>query len=616
MRVQPLSVVAPAPSGPDGVLDVPRRPAYRPLRLWAGRVPVLAVLAVLPLYGVWATLLATGGGDLAAQYAWAGFFARNPDSAYGLFWYGGTHTANYSVLSPPLMAMLGVRTASVLAGVAATWLLGSLLERTVARVPLWPALLGALGLWANVASGRTTFALGLAFGLAGLLAVAGRPERRDRLTAGALGALLATLASPVAGLFLLVAGAGYLLDRRYAKCLVLCVPPVVVCASTALLFPFQGEQPMPAVRMLLPLLLSGAVLWAAPRAWRVLRGGAAVYAVGVVLTCLVPSPIGTNVERLAALFAPAVLLACLRGAAGSGDVRPSLWRVFVQRVSARQTSWWQTSLRRTAVRWAAAYRATARRITARRATNRRAGALALALALAASVAWTTTTTANDLRVTTSVPAWATHTGGVLAELERLDADRDRVEVVPARNHREAALFAPHAQLMRGWNRQLDVERGRLFYEGALDAPRYHAWLRQWAVGYVVVPDGAPDGPAEHEAALVTSGQDWLEPVWHDAYWRIYRVRDAEPLVSAPARVVRAGEAAVVLRVPGPGTVTVRVRYSPWLRAAGACVRPAGPWTELTVRRAGLYRLDSSYVSGPTDEDGCLPAEDGSQQGLQ
>jgi hypothetical protein len=164
MRVQPFSVVAPAPSGPDGVLDVPQESGYRPLRLWAGRVPVLAVLAVLPLYGVWATLLATGGGDLAAQYAWAGFFARNPDSAYGLFWYGGTHTANYSVLSPPLMAMLGVRTASVLAGVAATWLLGSLLERTVTRAPLWPALLGALGLWANVASGRTTFAIGLAFG--------------------------------------------------------------------------------------------------------------------------------------------------------------------------------------------------------------------------------------------------------------------------------------------------------------------------------------------------------------------------------------------------------------------------------------------------------------------
>ncbi|WP_225859101.1 hypothetical protein [Streptomyces albicerus] len=582
MPAQPFSALAPAPPGPDCLPEVPRKPAYGPLRARTCRVPVLAVLAVLPLYGVWAVFLATGGGDLAAQYAWAGFAARNPDAAYGLFWYGGTHTANYSVLSPPLMAVLGVRTVSVLAGVAGTWLLGSLLERTVTRAPLWPALLGAFGLWANLASGRTTFALGLALGLAGLLAVAGRPERPDRittgtptkgtlttgaltagaLTTGALGALFATLASPVAGLFLLVAGAGYLLDRRYAKCLALSVPPVAVGALTVFLFPFQGEQPMAAGRTLLPLLLSAAVLWAAPREWRVVRAGAAVYAVGVVLTCLVPSPIGTNVERLAALFAPAVLLACLRD---TGSAAARITRAIVGR------------------------------------------ALPPALALAAAVAWTGTMTVNDLRVTTAVPAWATHTEGVLAELDRLDADRDRVEVVPARNHREAALFAPHAQLMRGWNRQLDVERGRLFYEGALDAPRYHAWLRHWAVAYVVVPDAKPDGPAEHEAALVTSGQDWLEPVWHDAHWRIYRVRDAQPLASAPARVVRAGEADVVLRVPHAGTVTVRVRYSPWLRADGACVRPDGPWTRLTVRRAGVYRLDSSYVGGPSAEDGCRPS---------
>ncbi|MFD9439933.1 hypothetical protein ACFWBR_09375 [Streptomyces sp. NPDC060006] len=569
MSVQPLSVPVTAPPGPDRVREVRRTSGYRPLppRPWWRRAASLAVLAVLPLYGVWAVFLATGGGDLAAQYAWAGFVARNPDTAYGLFWYGGTHTANYSVLSPPLMAVLGVRTVSVLAGVTGTWLLGALLERTVDRAPLWPALLGAFGLWANVASGRTTFALGLAFGLGGLLALAGRPDRADRLAAGALGALLATLASPVAGLFLLVAGAGYLLDRRYARCLVLCVPPVAVVALTAALFPFQGEQPMAAGRMVMPVVLSAAVVWAAPRAWRVVRAGAAVYAVGVVLTCLVPSPIGTNVERLAALFAPALLFVCLRSAARPGGLRA---------------------------------------VTAR--------ARPLALALAASVVWTGVTTVSDLRVATSVPAWAVHTDGVLRELDRLGADRDRVEVVPARNHREAALFAPHAQLMRGWNRQLDVERGRLFYEEALDAPRYHAWLRHWAVGHVVVPNGTPDGPAEHEAALVTSGQDWLKPVWRDAHWRIYRVLDAEPLVSAPARVVRAGEAAVVLKVPRAGTVTVRVRYSPWLRADGACVRPDGPWTRLTVRRAGVYRLDSSYVDGPSEDGGCLPERGGERRG--
>lgn len=52
-------------------------------------VPVVAVAVVIPLYAVWAAVLATGGGDLAAQLAWSGFTARHPGSAYNLSWYGG-----------------------------------------------------------------------------------------------------------------------------------------------------------------------------------------------------------------------------------------------------------------------------------------------------------------------------------------------------------------------------------------------------------------------------------------------------------------------------------------------------------------------------------------------
>jgi hypothetical protein len=293
-----------------------------------------------------------------------------------------------------------------------------------------------------------------------------------------------------------------------------------------------------------------------------------VYAAGVVLTYLIPYPIGTNVERLPALFAPAVLLAALFKASsgGAGIVRVRTIRV------------------RTLRAWA--LRAWAILPT-----------VALALALTMSVHWTTTSTVDDLRVSTTVPAWAKHTDQVIAELDRLHADRGRVEVVPARNHREATLFAPHVQVMRGWNRQLYVERGRLFYDGTLDGPRYHAWLRHWAVGHVVLSDARPDGPARREAVLVRAGQSWLRPVWRDAYWTIYRVSDAVPLVSAPARVLRAGEADVVLEKPRAGTVTVRVAHSPWLRADGACVRPDGPWTRLTVPRAGVYRLTSSYAAG-------------------
>ncbi|MEU6475457.1 hypothetical protein ABZ858_00965 [Streptomyces sp. NPDC047017] len=503
------------------------------------RVPLLATLPFVPLYAVWALWLATGGGDLAAQEAWAGFAARHPGSAYNLFWYGGTHTANYSLLSPFLMAWAGVRAVTVASGLAATWCAARLLERSGAARPLWPALLAAAALWCDVASGRTTFALGVAFGLAGCLAVTGGRPRPAR--AAVLG-VLATAASPVAGLFLVVAGAGHLLDRRPRTAAALVLPPFAVVALTTVFFPFEGEQPMPAGRIWPPALFGAAVLLLAPRHWRVLRWGAGAYALGVVLTYLIPSPVGTNVERLAELAAPAALLAAA------------------------------TAVRRSPLRCAV-----------------------LVLVCALSVNWVTRKTIDDLRVSTRVPAWAADTKGVVAALERLGADRTRVEVVPARDHREASGLAPYADSARGWNRQLDVVRGRLFYDGTFSAHTYRQWLAENAVGLVVLHDGRPDGPAEQEAALVRSAPAWLEPVWKDAHWRVFRVRGAVPLAEPPAVVVRSDDAQVVVRVDRPGPVTVRVAYSPWLWADHhGCLVRDGRWIRLDAPAAGEYRIGSRY----------------------
>ncbi|WP_233518297.1 hypothetical protein [Streptomyces corynorhini] len=503
----------------------------------------------VPFYVLWAALLATGGGDLAAQLAWAGFMERHPDSAYNLSWYGGAHTANYSVLAPPLMAFLGVRTVSVAAGLAGTWAMSALFVRSGVRRAHWPALLGAVALWCNVASGRTTFALGVAVGLFALLHV-------GRRVPAAVLAALATLTSPVAGLFLAVAGAAYALDRRWARGASLLVPPALVVAATTLLFPFEGEQPMAPGKLSTPLVICAVLCCAAPRAWRVVRYGSVVYALGVVLTFLVSSPIGTNVERLLGLAGPPVLLAALlaRGP-------------------------------RTALRAPVSARALA--------------ALVLAIGLTLNTQWLLSKTDDDLKVSTTVPGWATHTGGVVAALDRLGAERTRVEVVPARNHREADVLAPHVNMARGWNRQLDVVRGRLFYDrhtgtATLDRADYRAWLDRWAVGFVVLPHGRPDGPATAEAALVKDGPAWLERVWGDRWWTVYRVRDARPLVSRPGSVVRADGAELTVRMAAAGAVTVRVAYSPWLRAPGACVERAGEWTRLTVTAPGDYRLGSAY----------------------
>ncbi|WP_443061528.1 hypothetical protein [Streptomyces sp. NBC_00414] len=527
-----------------------RKRGFRPV--WAQhRVPLLATLPTVPLYVVWWLFLATGGGDLAAQEAWADFASRHGGSAYSLFWYGGMHTANYSLISPYLMAAFGVRTVTVAAGLLAAWLAAALIVRTGIRRPLGPALLASLALWCNVASGRTTFALGVALGLAACVLLT--RERRTPLAVAY--AALAAMASPVAGLFLVVAGAGHALVRDRARAAALIVPPVVVVGATTLLFPFTGEQLMPAARIWPPVLIGVVVLTLAPRGWRVLRWGAVVYAAGTVLAYLVPSPVGTNVERLAELFAPAALLAALLAVPGSSPAR----------------------------------------------TRRR---VALTMALVFSVCWVGKKTVDDLEVSTVVPAWAHDTTSVVEALDRLGADRTRVEVVPARNHREATALAPHVNLARGWNRQLDMERGRLFYDGTFSEKTYRAWLDRWAVGFVVLPSGKPDGFAEDEARLVRNGTPWLEPVWRDANWRVYRVRGAVPLVSAPASVVRADSAAVVVRVPRPGPVTVRVAFSPWLYAEGGCLEKDGEFTRLTVTEPGEYRISSGYGPSPGPAPRC------------
>jgi hypothetical protein len=152
-------------------------------------------------------------------------------------------------------------------------------------------------------------------------------------------------------------------------------------------------------------------------------------------------------------------------------------------------------------------------------------------------------------------------------------------------------------MARGWNTQLDMERGRLFYDGTLTATTYRAWLNRWAVGYVAVSDAEPDRYGAAEARLVRAGPAWLEPVWSDAHWRLYRVRDAVPLVAGPAEVVSASEAYTVVHLPRPGSVTVRIAYSPWLHADnGGCLRQQGEFTRLTVHEPGFYQISSEYAA--------------------
>ena len=190
--------------------------------------------------------------------------------------------------------------------------------------------------------------------------------------------------------------------------------------------------------------------------------------------------------------------------------------------------------------------------------------------------------------------------------------------MPTASHREATALAAYANLARGWNRQADAARNRLFYrDQPLTAEAYQRWLRRWAVRFVVLSTATPDAAAVEEAALVSAGLPYLERVWSDEDWMLYEVRNPAPLASAPARVLDFDAAQITLYTPEPGPIVVRVAYSRWLGLVDAtrCRRgrcrprprclsglasdrdvenPRDNWLVLHATEAGAYRIGAPY----------------------
>ncbi|MGW5056472.1 MFS transporter [Streptomyces sp. NPDC004096] len=547
-----------------------------------------AVLTITALAGVlhlaWFFTFANSGGDLAAQDAWAEFVGRHPDSAYNLAWYGGMHPVSYSVVSPYLMSVLGVRTTMMVAGTISAGLLTLILIRSRAvREPWGPALAGVFALLCNAISGRVTFGLGTMFALGATACVFCWPHRwRHKRWAKALCAAplaaLATASSPVAGLFVGLVAVALFLQRRRPGAWALGLAPTVVVALSAWLFPFSGTQPMTWASALLPFVYAVLVALLVPREWRTVRITAAVYALSVLLVWLISSQIGSNITRLAMLFAGVALVAALPFAVP------------------RSRKWY-----------------------------------ALVIASAGFVVWIGAKTVDDIVHTTPAASWARELAPLVNQLQVAGAERGRVEVVPARSHREASALAPYVNLARGWNRQADMERNPLFYDDTLNSANYHAWLQRWAVHYVVLPKGEPDGDGgERERELVQRGMPYLKQVWGDANWQLFAVTDPTPLADPPAVVDRAEQGELTIEVKTAGRVLIRIPYSPWLGlvdADGKSVKPpqeteeskhrapgmpktydnvhgclmetaedaAGDkWTELVAPGSGVYRLAAPY----------------------
>ncbi|MFE7460504.1 MFS transporter [Streptomyces sp. NPDC057554] len=586
-RVLLPSPRTPEPSEAEDPASAP--PGTRARRLL--RHPVtIATAAAAVTHVLWFLFFANSGGDIAAQDAWAEFVGRHPGTAYNLAWYGGMHPVSYSVVSPYLMSVLGVRSTMMIVGTVSAGLTALILVRVRAvRNPLACSLAGVFAYLCNALSGRVTFGLGMMFAVGAVAAVFCWPHRwrYKRWAKAAVAAPLAGLAtasSPVAGLFLGVVAAALFLHKRRPGAYAIGLAPVAVVALSSLLFPFSGTQPMSLGTVSLPFAFSVLVFFLVPRDWSTVRTAAAVYGLGTVLTYFVDSQIGSNVTRMAMLFAGIALLAAL------------------PYTVPRSRRWY-----------------------------------ALVLAFAGLNFWIGYKGVDDIVRTAPDASWARSLAPLVNQLQQVGAERGRVEVVPASSHREASALATY-NLARGWNRQADMERNPLFYDDTLDAVNYRQWLDRWAVHYVVLPTGRPDMGAKREAELVGEGLPYLREIWTDENWKLYRVLEPTPLADPPATVEKAGANELTIRVESAGRVLIRIPYSRWLglvdEQGKSLERPQeteesklrtqedetaprtfdnlhgclnkiedeGPygdeWTELLAPKPGVYRLAAPYKLQP------------------
>jgi len=503
---------------------------FRMLALYQRSPGIVAGGAIAVAFGAAYLLAPPMGRDFSAQLAHAELAESHWPALLDLRWYGGFDPLGYSVLSPPVMALLGVPLTTALAYVATVVLFAALLKNTGVPRPVAGAIIGSVCLTGNLVVTRTTFALGLALGLGALLALI---SGRLRVSSGL--AVLAPLASPVAGVFLGVAGGALFLSGRRRAGVALAVSALVPTIAVGLAFGNGGYQTFAAKQALVSLIVCLAVTglcWRRP----VVRWGGLLSAVLVVAAYLLPTPVGTTATRLPELFAaPTIvavatvpLVAIIAAIAGAGLLLPpvSITEVLERGDPALSAEFYAPLLHQ---------------LTAREAAG-------------------------------------------------------PIEVVPTLRRGEAAFVAPVVAIAKGWSRQADTERNAIFYDGTVNADTYRRWLDDNAISYVAISQGPYDWSATDEVTLVRHGLPYLQAVWSDQTWTLYAVTNPRPVIAAPGRVIARDAVSLTVSLPDPGEYVVRLRWSPYLTASNGCMRPTGDgWSVIVVEQPGTAKIDGSLT---------------------
>ncbi|HEY5142344.1 MAG TPA: hypothetical protein VII98_02470 [Solirubrobacteraceae bacterium] len=480
--------------------------------------------------------------DLAAHEYRAALAAHAPFAIWEQGWYAGHALPGYSVLMPPLAALLSPQIVAAAGVVLAAWCFERLArahwdEPQASLAALW----FAIGVTSTLLGGQLAFAAGLGPGLAALVVA-----RRRRPAAAGL-AVVTTLTSPVAAAFLVLAAAAWWLPARARGAVWVAAGAIAPGLLIVLAFPQSGVQPFAVSSFAWCFAIAVILVVILPRAERELRTGAALYAAALVAGLVLDTALGGNLVRLAAVFAGPVAVG-------------ALWnrRMTALALIALPLLYWQ---------WLAPVRS----------VIRGAG-----------------DDSSELE----------YYRPLIGELDRLAAGEgpSRIEVPFTGNHWETRFLPPAHPLARGWERQLDTTLNPIFYDGtAFSGARYRRWLDSLSVRYIALPDIKLDPAGAHEAQLVRRGRvPGLREIWRGGHWRLFRLAGARPLATPPVRVTALGPDTVTLTTPRAATSIVRVRFTPyWALTSGAgCVgRAPGGWTRVRLAQPGQAVLGIRFALG-------------------
>jgi hypothetical protein len=507
------------------------------MRLEASLVWVLPVV-VVSASCVAFLLLDLHPVDVAAATYRADLFAAHGFALWNGNWYGGHYTLSYSVLAPALEWMLGATTLAIGSAIASTALFQVIVRRHFGTAALAGATWFALAAGTLVYHGRVTFGAGVVLGLVAVLAL---QRGHDRIAV--MAAVLCGLTSPVAGLFVALAGVSTAIadGRRTGYALAAGALGPVLAVEFA--FPEGGQQPYRGEDLVWLLASCTIALILMPRRERAVRLGAWLYALGGLAAYILNTPLGNNVCRLAPLVA-APLIVCALG-------------------------------------------------SDRRGVRRHVLLVAVLLGLLAFFQWRPVIQDID-KVQADPVVEPSYYRPLLGFLSHVGGPPFRVEIPFTEAHWEAAEVARRFPLARGWERQLDGTRDALFYGGVLNRVSYGTWLAEHGVRFVAVASGKPDFSSYKERALIETGLPYLKPVWRSKEWRVYEVTLPHAILiprgQASMRLLSMGNAQLTIQVARPGEASVKVHWSPYWRAYGGCVERDGQWTRVMARHPGRLRM--------------------------